>query len=116
MARSSATWVKGQAGNPKGRPKVSLDMRAMAQQYGPRVVVRLAQLAGVVQGHPGADTHAAQVMACKELLDRGYGKPVQQLSADAAAGPMVLRVTWAPALPDEIEEPATPLIEHETAD
>jgi len=91
-------------------------MRAMAQQYGPRVVVRLAQLAGVVQGHPGADTHAAQVMACKELLDRGYGKPVQQLSADAAAGPMVLRVTWAPALPDEIEEPATPLIEHETAD
>jgi hypothetical protein len=114
VARTSTTWVKGQVTNPKGRPKAAIAVREMAQLHGPAGIQRLAELGGLVRGRPGADTHQAQIQAINSLLDRGYGKPVQQLSADAASGPMVLKVTWAPALEDE--EPATPLLEHEAAD
>ena len=95
---------------------MAADVREAARIYGIPGIRRLAELGGLIKGVRGADTSASQIAAINSLLDRGYGKPVQQLSADAASGPMVLRVTWAPALPGEDDEPATPLIEHEAAD
>jgi enoyl-[acyl-carrier-protein] reductase (NADH) len=76
------------AGRPKGLPrtggrkpgtpnKVTADVRALAQQYGADAISILHCIAKSI------DTPAAaRVSACKELLDRGYGKAPQPMTVD----------------------------------
>jgi hypothetical protein len=70
------------AGRPKGLPKSggrqkgtvnknTADIKALAQQYGAQAIETLVTLM------QQADSAQAQIAAAKELLDRGYGKPVQ---------------------------------------
>ncbi len=60
-------------GRRKGTPNKSTDeIKQLAQQHGPKALERLIWLA------EHADNQAIQVSACKEILDRGYGKPIQQ--------------------------------------
>lgn len=59
--------------NSRGRPKGSLnkataDVKALARKHGPDAIGRLAYLA------TKAGSEQAQVAACKEILDRAYGK------------------------------------------
>jgi len=59
----------------KGRPKGSLnkatiEVKSLAQQHGPEVIARLVALTRHRSG-------AVCVAACRELLDRGYGRPKQ---------------------------------------
>lgn len=62
------------AGRPVGSVnKTTADIRALAQQFGPAVIERLAHLA--VNG----ESEQSQIAAGKELLDRGYGRSVQSL-------------------------------------
>ena len=64
---------KKTGGRVKGTPNKSTDeIKALAQQHGPKALERLIWLA------ENADNQATQVSACKEILDRGYGKPIQQ--------------------------------------
>ena len=64
---------KKTGGRVKGTPNKSTDeIKALAQQHGPKALERLIWLA------ENADNQAIQVSACKEILDRGYGKPIQQ--------------------------------------
>ncbi len=56
---------------PGSLNKVSADIRELAGQYGPAVIVELARLA------TGADSEQVRVSAGRELLDRGFGKPTQ---------------------------------------
>ena len=61
------------AGRPPGAVnKTTADIKALAQSFGADVVARLAHLA------MKAESETAQIAACKELLDRGYGRAVQQ--------------------------------------
>ena len=53
---------------PGSLNKVSADVRELAGQYGPAAIAELARLA------TGADSEQARVSACKEILDRAYGK------------------------------------------
>jgi hypothetical protein len=79
-------------GAPKGTPKhggrkvgvlnkVTPDMRALAQNYGPRAIENLVWLA------EHAESQATQVAAIKELLDRAYGKAPQPHDCDGLGGP-----------------------------
>lgn len=66
-------FVKGQSGNPLGRPKEDADVKRLARRHTKDAIDRLAYWLQ-------SDEARASVEAAKVLLDRGYGKPVQALS------------------------------------
>ncbi len=72
MAKSSTSWKPGQSGNPSGRPKLVEEVRDLARQHSPRAIERLVELME-------ADSGTTAVAACKELLDRGYGRAPQYI-------------------------------------
>ncbi len=82
------------AGRKKGVPnKATVEIKALAQQYGPDVIARLAELSGCAfdaEGRriAGAENQQVQVSAMRELLDRGYGKATQPISGDPAGPPV----------------------------
>jgi hypothetical protein len=83
-------------GRQKGTPnRATRDIRELAQEFGPGAVERLAQLAGLVPGQPGADTAAAQIAACNAILNRAYGLPTQPIEAEDAEPFTVLHLVAA---------------------
>jgi len=60
-----------QAGTPN---KVTHDIKVLAQGYGRDAIKRLYHLA------LNASTESVQVSACRELLDRAYGKSLAQIA------------------------------------
>lgn len=98
-------------GRQKGTPnKATAEIKALAQQFGPAAILRLAEMAGFAPdpadptGHTklkGAESESAQIAATKELLDRGYGKAVQPQSGPDGEGPMVTEVVYRWALPEK---------------
>lgn len=50
---------------------VTREIKGMAAQYGPDALKELARLS------KHAESEQARVAACKELLDRAYGRPAQ---------------------------------------
>lgn len=66
------------AGRPKGSlNKVTAEVKSLAQKHGPKVIRKLADLVD------NADSDAAKIAACRELLDRAYGKATQPIAGDA---------------------------------
>jgi hypothetical protein len=57
---------------------VVAEIRALAQEHGPKAITRLVELCG------SKDERVA-VAACQALLDRAYGKPSQELAITALA-------------------------------
>lgn len=99
-------WRGG--GRPKGATnKVLVSIKEAAQLLGPDCIKRLAELAGLSPVVPGDPSGAVQVAAIKELLDRGYGKATQPISADGEDGPMILEVVWKKPEPAAIEHVPT---------
>jgi hypothetical protein len=85
--------AKGQktGGRAAGTPnKVTADIKALAQSFGPDAIRKLAQLSGLAvddDGNrvPAAESGTTQVAALKELLDRGYGKAKQEIEHSGGA-------------------------------
>lgn len=73
-------WKPGQSGNPSGRPKVIGELRDLARAY---TIEGLETLAEVMRDK--AAPPAARVAAVAHILDRGYGKPQQNISATVRA-------------------------------
>ena len=75
-------------GRRRGTPnRVTVDIRAAAQIYGPAAIERLALIAGLAidaRGQPvrGAESEATQLGALRALLDRGYGRATQPIASD----------------------------------
>ena len=65
-------FIKGQSGNPGGRPKECGEIRELARQHGPAAIQKL------VEHLEGDDSRLSQAAAIA-LLDRAYGKPSQSL-------------------------------------
>lgn len=78
---------KKTGGRQKGTPNsTSIEVKALAREYGPSAIEKLAELAGLVEGKKCADTDQAKITAANSLLDRGYGKPVQDMMLTDPAG------------------------------
>lgn len=105
MAKTRTSWQRGVSGNAKGRPHVVFELRDAAREHGPHCVAILAQLAGI--DGPGAANEAVQLGAARELLDRGFGRPVQAIAGDAAGPPVGITYTfhWADAVTEQQPEP-----------
>ena len=90
------------AGTPN---KATADIRALAQEYGPAAIRNLAKMAGLVKGEDAAVSEQARAAATKELLDRGYGRAVQPQSGADGTGPVITRVIYSWADPeDEVDD------------
>lgn len=77
MALSSTS---GQ-GRPRGVPnRATRDIKALAQKHGAKAIAELARIAF------NSEDDKTKVVALKELLDRGYGKPAQSIEHTGADG------------------------------
>jgi hypothetical protein len=74
-----AAWVKGQSGNPGGRPKELKEITRLARDLSPEAILRLAFWMR-------SDNAKASVAASNAILDRGYGKPTQSFSMSDDTG------------------------------
>jgi|SRR6185437_1338972 len=73
----STSFKKGQSGNPGGRPKQLGDVRDLARAYTAQAIANLIKIAGDSKA-----PHAARVAANNSILDRGWGKPAQEINAN----------------------------------
>lgn len=78
-ATGNPNWVKGRSGNPTGRPKENNEVKELARQWTTEAIKRLVYWMK-------SDNPKASVTAAQTLLDRGHGKPMQQL--DIRTGPL----------------------------
>lgn len=98
-------FVAGRSGNPGGRPKVLAEVRSLAQKHGREAVERLVELMR-------SDNGPVAVRAAVELLDRGYGKPIQGVAV-ASDKPPVLVIGLQQPRHDPLALPAGQGIEQE---
>lgn len=64
----------GQSGNPGGRPKVIADVKDLARSHTETAIATLVDVM-TTEDQPAA----ARVAAANAILDRGYGKPSQDV-------------------------------------
>jgi hypothetical protein len=64
--------MKGQSGNPGGRPKAIVQIEQIARENSPIAMKTLVEIANDKKA-----PSAARVSAATAILDRGYGKPRQ---------------------------------------
>ena len=69
-------WVKGQSGNPGGRPKMPEDLKRAMQGLAENAIK-------VLREAMESDDLRARIMAASHVLDRGYGKPTQAVDLTA---------------------------------
>lgn len=85
LPRSSTTWTKGQSGNPGGREKRDINIEKLAKSHAPEAIATLVK---------ALDSPRHCVAAACALLDRGYGRPKQNISGDKDA-PLIVDFRWS---------------------
>lgn len=72
-------FVKGNSPNPGGKPKVLAELRALCREYTEDAI------AGIVHLATTSENDQVRLGAWREILDRGYGRPVQPLTTESEA-------------------------------
>lgn len=72
-------FVKGQSGNPSGRPKVPNEIVQLARDNSLKAITRLVSLIDSAE-------EKIALQASNAVLDRAYGKPVQATELMGAGG------------------------------
>lgn len=72
-------WIKGQSGNPGGRPRDLKEVTLIARQHGADAIRALVRVMSSKKSPP-----AAIAVAANSLLDRGFGKPTQTINANVS--------------------------------
>lgn len=68
-------FIKGQSGNPGGRPKAVREVEQLAREYSDDAMARVIQIMKV------SDDEKAALRAAEIVLDRAWGKPKQTIDA-----------------------------------
>jgi hypothetical protein len=80
----------GQSGNPGGMHKGTAELKALARQHAAAAIETLANIM-LDSGAPPP----ARVAAANSLLDRGWGKPVQEIDHGSSQdNPLKIEITW----------------------
>ena len=79
-----ARWKKGVSGNPGGRPSGVGEIREIAREHTDEAIQTLLQVMTDLKAPP-----SARVGAAIAVLDRGWGRPVQSISASIENRPSV---------------------------
>jgi hypothetical protein len=90
-----AKFEPGQSGNPGGKPR-SKHLRELCRTYTAGAVTELARLALNAKGE------MTRVVAIRELLDRGYGRPLQGLEVSVDDHRPDTSQDFRPLLPAEV--------------
>jgi hypothetical protein len=75
------TFMRGQSGNPGGRPNSTI--RELARQHSKEAVETLAKIM------KASHSDRARILAANSLLDRAWGRPTQPIGGDPEE-PLVL--------------------------
>lgn len=75
--KNPALWKKGQSGNPRGRPKVVFEVRALAREHTTEAINTLVEIMR------NSSHDKTRLDAANAILDRGYGKPSQHVEVRA---------------------------------
>lgn len=84
--RNLKSFKPGQSGNRRGRPPGVLDMRALAKAHTAEAIKTLAEIMRSKRA-----SSAARVSASNALLDRGWGRPNQEVTG-ANGAPLIPQV------------------------
>jgi hypothetical protein len=96
---------KGTSGNPKGRPKEYQEVKTAAREH---TIEAIETLAFWMRSKDSC----ASVLAADKLLDRGWGKPSQDVKLQAELGPGLAEIVQE-ARARVIAVDAKSIIEHE---
>lgn len=94
-------FKKGRSGNPKGAPKTPAEVKALAREYTPDAIKALYK-----EMTSAKASSANRITAAIALLDRGWGRPRQEVEVSGhGGGPLVLAdlLGAATATPSEDE-------------
>jgi hypothetical protein len=73
-------WKPGQSGNPNGRPKEAFHVRDLARGHTEEAITTLVTIMR------SSKQDKARAQAAQALLDRGWGKPIQEMWHEGPAG------------------------------
>jgi hypothetical protein len=67
-------FKKGQSGNPSGRPKDLQGIKALCQEHAPLAIAKAVEILKSKNAK-----HSDKLKAADMILDRAYGKPLQEV-------------------------------------